>query len=152
MEIKYTSNGAIEFLSVLFSTFISLFFGTWIPVMTTLLVLNATDVATGLLKGRKKHTIGSNEFYQGIKKKVGQWMLIIVANAIDTVAFDNMPVAKTGVVGTLIGVEGISITENLAEIGVPVSDSITKYLVQIRQSSEERMPREINDKENTLDN
>ena len=48
MEIKYTSNGAIEFLSVLFSTFISLFFGTWIPVMTTLLVLNATDVATGL--------------------------------------------------------------------------------------------------------
>lgn len=143
MEIKYTSNGAIEFLSVLFSTFISLFFGTWIPVMTTLLVLNATDVATGLLKGRKKHTIGSNEFYQGIKKKVGQWMLIIVANAIDTVAFDNMPVAKTGVVGTLIGVEGVSIVENLAEIGVWIPESVKKYLIQIRDTGEKELDSNI---------
>lgn len=152
MEIKLTDTGFIETVSIVFSWLFSFFFGTWIPIMATLLVLNLTDIVTGLLKGKQKHTIGSNTLYHGVKKKVGQWILIIVANAIDTVAFGSMPVAKTGVVGMLIGYEGISITENLAEIGVPVSDSITKYLVQIRQSSEERMPREINDKENTLDN
>lgn len=114
--------------------------------MTTLLVLNLSDIATGVLKGSKKHELGSRELHRGIRKKVGQWILIIVANSVDVVAFGNMPVAKTGVVGMLIGVEGTSIVENLAEIGVPIPESIKKYLVQIRQDSEGNLPEEIDKK------
>lgn len=143
MGTKFTHSGVIEFVSVIFSSFISLFLGTWIPLMTTLLVLNATDVATGFLKSGKKHIIGSRAFYSGIQKKVGQWVLIIVANAVDTVAFDGLPVAKTGVVGALIGTEGVSIVENLAEMGVWIPESIKKYLVQIRQEKETHLSNKL---------
>lgn len=119
--------------------------------MTTLLVLNATDVLTGFLKSGKRHGISSNEFYEGIKKKVGQWILIIVANSIDVVAFDNLPVAKTGVVGVLIGGEGISIVENLAEMGVWGTESVKKYLVQIRKENEDYLEVRLEDKEKDKD-
>lgn len=139
------NSGTVEFLSLVTSYLISLFFGTWIPLMTTLLVLNITDIFTGFLKGGKKHIIGSNAFYRGIQKKVGQWVLIIVANAIDTVAFDGMPVAKTGVVGSLIATEGISIVENLAEIGTWIPASVKKYLVQIRQGEDKALKSKIDE-------
>ena len=105
--------------------------------MTTLLVLNATDVVTGVMKGGIRHSVGSRQFYVGIKKKGGHWILIIVANAVDTMAFDNMPIAKTGMVSFLIGTEGISITENVAILGVPVPKFITKYLIQIRDVNDD---------------
>lgn len=133
MEYKLAHGWVIEYGSLAISSLVSLFFGTWIPLMTTLLVMNATDVATGFLKSGKKKSIGSKALSKGIKKKVGQWMLIIVANSIDVVAFDGLPVAKTGVVGALIGTEGLSIVENLAEMGVWVPSSIKKYLSQIRE-------------------
>lgn len=124
-------------MSITFGSLLTVFFGTWIPLMTTLIVLNITDILTGLLKGGILKTIGSNKFYQGIKKKVGQWILIIVANAIDTIAFDSIPAAKTVVVSSLIATEGISITENLAQMGVWIPEPIKKYLAQIRQKNED---------------
>lgn len=132
-----SNDGLVEYVSVVLGTFATMVFGTWIPLMTTLLVLNCADILTGLLKGGQNKSIGSRAFYTGIKKKVGQWILIVVANAVDTMAFGELPVAKTGVVSFLIGTEGISITENLAIIGVPIPDVITKYLVQIRDTNDD---------------
>lgn len=134
-KTDYTS---VEFIAVLYGGIMTTVLGTWIPLMTTLIVLNATDVASGLLKGGIRRNIGSNIFYQGIKKKVSQWLLIIVANAVDNMAFDTMAVAKTGVVSYLIATEGISITENLAQMGAPIPDFITKYLIQIRDASSDK--------------
>lgn len=151
MEIKTSYSGVVEFSSVIFSSILSLFFGTWIPLMTTLLVLNLTDVFTGFLKSGKRHGISSNEFTKGIKKKVGQWVLIIVANSIDAVAFDNLPVAKTGVTGVLIGGEGISIVENLAEMGVWGTESVKKYLVQIRKENEDYLEVRLEEKDKNKD-
>ena len=128
----------VEFVAVLYGGIMTTVLGTWIPLMTTLIVLNATDVASGLLKGGIRKNIGSNIFFQGIKKKVSQWLLIIVANAVDNMAFDNIPVAKTGVVSYLIATEGISITENLAQMGAPIPDFITKYLIQIRDINNDK--------------
>lgn len=143
MEHKLVNSGVFETVCLVLSSLATLFFGTWIPLMTTLLVLNATDIATGFLKSGKKHIIGSRAFYRGIQKKVGQWILIIVANAIDVVAFDGLPVAKTGVVGALIGTEGVSIVENLAEMGVWIPKSVKKYLVQIR--AEEKIEEKVDE-------
>ena len=134
--LKISGEGIVEVWSVFAGTILTIALGTWIPLMTTLLVLNVTDVLTGVLKGGLKHEVGSRVFYAGIKKKVGQWLLIIVGNAIDVVAFDSLPVSKTLVVSFLIGTEGISIVENLAIIGVPIPAFITRYLVQIKEASD----------------
>ena len=134
--IKENSSGILEYCTVVLGSVITIILGTWIPLMTTLLVLNATDILTGVMKGGVKHSIGSRQFYAGLKKKGGHWILIIVANAVDTMAFDNIPIAKTGMVSFLIGTEGISITENVAILGVPVPKFITKYLIQIRDAND----------------
>lgn len=133
--IRVSEAGAFEILSVVTGSIITLVFGTWIPLMTTLLILNVVDVFTGVLKGSFRHEIGSKQFYAGIKRKVGHWVLIIVGNSVDVVAFESLPVAKTLVVSFLVGTEGISIIENLAIMGVPIPHFITKYLVQIKEAS-----------------
>ena len=135
--IKENSSGILEYCTVVLGSVITIILGTWIPLMTTLLVLNATDILTGVMKGGVKHSIDSRQFYAGLKKKGGHWILIIVANAVDTMAFDNIPIAKTGMVSFLIGTEGISITENVAILGAPVPKFITKYLVQIRDANDD---------------
>ena len=135
--IKENSSGILEYCTVVLGSVITIVLGTWIPLMTTLLVLNATDIFTGVMKGGVKHSIGSRQFYAGLKKKGGHWILIIVANAVDTMAFDNVPIAKTGMVSFLIGTEGISITENVAILGAPVPKFITKYLIQIRDVNDD---------------
>ena len=135
--IRENSSGILEYFAVVMGSIITIVLGTWIPLMTTLLVLNATDILTGVMKGGVKHSIGSRQFYAGLKKKGGHWILIIVANAVDSMAFDNIPIAKTGMVSFLIGTEGISITENVAILGAPVPKFITKYLVQIRDANDD---------------
>ena len=135
--IKENSSGILEYCTVVLGSIITIVLGTWIPLMTTLLVLNVADILTGVMKGGIRRSIGSRQFYAGLKKKGGHWILIIVANAVDTMAFDNMPIAKTGMVSFLIGTEGISITENVAILGAPVPKFITKYLIQIRDVNDD---------------
>lgn len=138
-----------EYLLFLASYLITLTLGTWLPLMTTLLVLNGADILAGLVKGGKDpYGIDSKKLYDGIRKKVGQWILIIVANSIDVLAFDNVPVAKSGVLSYLIGYEGLSITENLALMGVPISGAVTKYLHQLRDSNEDSFTSNKEDKNN----
>lgn len=133
--LKVHGDGAYEFLGVVIGSVSVLLFGTWIPLMTTLFCLNLTDVVSGVLKGGKEYQLGSRKFYDGIKKKVGQWLLIIVANALDTMVFDNMPISKTLLVSFLVATEGISIVENLAILGVPIPEFLKERLIQVQESN-----------------
>lgn len=108
-------------------------FGSWMPLMTALLVVQAVDIITGLLKGGREERLTSAAFYLGIRKKVGMWCLIIVGNVLDTTFFAGTPVFKTAITTLLIADEGLSITENLALIGVPIPQSLLKYLAQLRE-------------------
>lgn len=56
---------------------------------------------------------------------------------IDLVLFSGTHVVRTGVIFLYIDTEGLSITENLAALDVPIPKSITKYLRQIEDKSED---------------
>lgn len=133
--LKVNGDGFIEFFGVVIGSLATIVFGTWLPLMTTLLVLNVADIVSGVLKGGKEHAIGSRKFYTGIQKKAGQWLLIIVGNSLDTMVFDGMPISKTLLVSFLVATEGISITENLAIIGVPIPAFLKERLVQVQESN-----------------
>lgn len=134
----HTDSGVVETAFTILGVIISTVLGDWIPLMTTLLILNGSDIITGFLKGGVNKDVGSRVFYNGIKKKIGQWFLIIVANALDEMIFSQSPIAKMGLISFLVATEGISITENLAEIGVPIPAFITKYLSQVRDKNDDR--------------
>lgn len=111
-------------------------FGGWSELLTALLVIQALDIITGFLVGVKNEGVSSKEMRAGLIRKVGVWILVIFAHTIDTVLFDGQLVAQTGVLFAFIANEGLSLAENLGNIGVIVPESVTKYLAQVKNRGE----------------
>ena len=111
-------------------------FGGWSELLTALLVIQALDITTGFLVGVKNEGVSSKEMRAGLIRKVGVWILVIFAHTIDTVLLDGQLVAQTGVLFAFIANEGLSLVENLGNIGVIVPESVTKYLAQVKNRGE----------------
>ena len=103
--------------------------------MTALLVIQAADVLTGVLVGGKKKEIASSTFFDGIKKKVGMWILIILANVLDVTFLGGIPVLKSAVCTFLLAGEGLSLIENAGLLGAPIPAFFTEYLEKLRDDS-----------------
>lgn len=127
-----TSAGSLDKIALVIGAIVGFLLGGWTELLTALLVLHLLDIITGLMVGRKRREINSSRMNAGIKKKVGSWMALILANVIDGVLFDGQAIALTGMVFVLIANEGISITENLGNLGIKLPKFITEYLEQIR--------------------
>lgn len=110
-------------------------FGTWLPLMTALLVIQAADIVTGFMVGGKKKEISSATFFDGLKKKVGMWMLIVLANILDVTFLGGVPVLKSAVCTFLLAGEGLSLVENAGLLGAPVPQFIKDYLEKLRDDS-----------------
>lgn len=114
---------------------LAVIFGTWLPLMTAVLVVQAVDILTGVLVGGQKKEISSTSFFDGLKKKVGMWILIILANVLDTTFLGGVPVLKSAVCTFLIAGEGLSLIENAGLLGVPIPPFIKAYLEKLRDDS-----------------
>lgn len=143
LAIKAIDNPVFNFFIVCGGSLITLLIGSWLPLMTTLLIIQAVDIVSGVMASGKEKTdgvakgISSDRLYKGLKKKGGMWLLIIVANQVDVFAFDNLSVMKTVVISYLIANEGLSILENLDRLGVKVPKGLTKFLEKLREDNEE---------------
>lgn len=115
---------------------LSFLLGTWTPLLTALLVIQLLDIITGILCGGKKRQISSESFFDGFKKKVGMWILLIVANIIDTTLVGGVPAMKSAVSGLLIAGEGMSLLENLTLLGVPIPKVVTQFFEQLKEDSD----------------
>lgn len=115
---------------------LSFLFGTWTPLLTALLVFQVIDIITGIMVGGKKREISSESFFDGFKKKVGMWLLLIVANIIDVTLVGGVPAMKSAVSGLLIAGEGMSLLENLTLLGVPIPKKVTKFFEQLKEDSD----------------
>ena len=111
-------------------------FGGWSELLTALLVIQALDIITGFLVGVKNEGVSSKEMRAGLIRKMGVWILVIFAHTIDTVLLDGQLVAQTGVLFLFFSNEGLSLVENLGNIGVIVPESVTKYLAQVKSRGE----------------
>lgn len=127
-----TYAGTLDKVALSFGLIAGFLFGGWTELLTAFLMLQGLDIITGLLTGTKKEGISSSRMHEGIKKKTGSWIGLILAHVIDMVLFDGQSVAITGLVFVLISNEGLSLVENLSILGVPMPDFITQYLEQVR--------------------
>ncbi|MEB6213507.1 phage holin family protein [Enterococcus casseliflavus] len=111
---------------------ISFLFGGWSTVLTALLVIQILDIITGVLVALKTRELSASQLREGLIKKFGIWVIVILGHFIDTLIFPGTGTAVTAIAFAFVGNEGISITENLANIGLPIPETITKYLKQIK--------------------
>ena len=111
-------------------------FGGWHELMGVLLVIQGLDILTGFLVGVKNKGVSSKEMRAGIFRKVGVWILVVFAHMIDLTLFSGNMIAQMSVLFAFVAQEGLSLTENLGNLGVIVPQEITQYLAQVKTKSE----------------
>lgn len=131
-----TNTATLDKIAITCGVIAGFLFGGWTELLTAILVLHILDIITGVMVAGSRYDIDSNEMNKGIKKKIGNWIALILAHIIDVVLFDRQPIAITGMAFALIANEGLSITENLGNLGVVLPDFIAKYLKQIRDGGD----------------
>lgn len=117
-----------------------------------LLLLMLLDIVTGLFKAFKNGNLWSRKSLFGYARKVLILVVIILANVIDQILALNGAVAYATVL-FYIANEGLSITENLAEVGVLVPTSLADKLRNINDDSKrlsDEVREEFSDKEDTV--
>lgn len=111
-------------------------FGGWHELMGVLLVIQGLDIITGILVGIKDKGVSSTVMRKGLVKKVGIWVLVIFAHMIDITLFDGSMVAQMSVLFAFVAQEGLSLTENLGNLGIIVPESVSEYLAQVKNKGE----------------
>lgn len=115
--------------------------GGWDLTLQVLLILMATDIITGALKGWYLHQFTSKAFRQGLASKAGFIIILILCFQLDTLMGNAQPVIRTTCAIFYITIEGTSIIENLGEMGVPIPNALTKRLAKLKdlpESEEEK--------------
>lgn len=118
-------------------TTVSVLVGGWDTPLRVLLLLIFCDILSGLLKGWKDQTFSSRHFREGLMNKAGYFLVIVLAFQIDVLALQNQPLVRTACVLFYIGVEGVSLLENLGAVGVPIPSVIRKHLKALQDKGED---------------
>ncbi|AKD30276.1 MULTISPECIES: phage holin family protein [Bacillus] len=107
-----------------------------VKYLDLLLILSILDVVTGIIKAWKLKKLRSRNAWFGYVRKMLSFLVVIVANVIDTITNLN-GVLTFGTVLFYIANEGLSITENLAQIGVKIPAVITDRLHVIESDNDQ---------------
>lgn len=97
------------------------------------LVFVVCDYFTGVLAAAIKHELSSEVGFKGIAKKVCIFVLVGIANIIDTQILQNGAAIRTAVVFFYLANEGLSCLENAAVIGLPVPEKLKEMLAQLKE-------------------
>jgi toxin secretion/phage lysis holin len=105
-------------------------------LITAYIILMACDYATGLASGFYTGKISSKVAFRGLMKKGAMITLVIVANQLDIITGSG-DVARNAIIAFLIGLEGISIFENLGRMGIKVPVFLSNAFTQLKDKGDE---------------
>lgn len=112
-------------------------FGGWSLSLKVLVTLMIFDYLSGLVAAvARGDGLSSKVGGIGIAKKVGIFMAVSMAHLADLLVGLEPPMMQTAVAWFYIGNEGISIAENLDDIGVPVPRVLREMLAKVRSKGE----------------
>ena len=148
---KYLLQAKILLSTVL--SFITAHLGGYDSVLSLLVVLIVSDLLTGMIFAIMQKTLSSTELRNGLLRKLIVFIAIFVAYKVDLciIEFNGSPISIGGIdlsVRTLFIVyscleEGISLLENLANIGVPFPRWLKDVLIQVSDYVNDSTPKEL---------
>lgn len=121
----------IELMFAALGGFLGWFFGGFDGFLYALIVFVVTDYFTGVLAAGVRHELSSEVGFKGIAKKVCIFVLVGIANIIDTQIIQNGSAIRTAVIFFYLSNEGLSVLENAAVIGLPIPDKLKTMLIQL---------------------
>jgi toxin secretion/phage lysis holin len=107
-----------------------------VKFLDLLAILMLCDIITGIVRAIKEKRLRSRNALFGYARKIGIFTVIILANIIDQILSLNGAVAIATVL-FYIANEGLSVIENLAQIGVKVPSVIADKLHVIQDEKGE---------------
>ena len=121
----------------LFNTMVGYWLGGLDVMLITLFVFMVTDYLTGVMKAIVNKKLSSEIGFKGIFKKVCIIFLIGVAVRLDIVL--NLDESlRYLVIGFYIANEGISILENVGELGLPFPQKLKDILIQLNDEGSDK--------------
>lgn len=92
------------------------------------------DYVTGVIRAGVERKLSSTIGFRGVARKIMIFILVGVANLIDTfVVPEANDVIRTAVIFFYIANEGLSIIENSAALGLPIPTKLTTSLKQLHR-------------------
>jgi len=117
-------------------TIVSAWLGGWDAALRVLVVLMVIDYMTGFLGAIKDEKVNSEVmFWGGVRKGI---ILVVLALAVllDQMVGNSVPILRTLAIYFYVAREGVSVTENLGILGVPLPPGISRVLTQLQDKSE----------------
>jgi len=131
------TNRTISAIVAIFGSAANYLWGGWDMALKTLLLFMLLDYILGVMCGTKNKELSSQVAFKGIFKKIT--ILVVLAVAVNLDCVTNADGLIRGLVCFYyIGLEGISILENAAEIGVLIPERLKDMLAQLKDDKNER--------------
>jgi toxin secretion/phage lysis holin len=113
------------------------FLGNMDGILYALVIFVILDYVTGLLYAVEKKKLSSSVGYEGIARKVTIFILVGIANILDSYILGQSGVLRAVVIFFYLSNEGISILENATELGLPVPEKLKNILNQLTKKEGE---------------
>lgn len=104
--------------------------------MKVLVVLMVIDYVTGFLGSIKNKQVNSEVMFWGGIRKGLILAVIIIAVSLDEMVGNSVPILRTLAIYFYVTREGISVTENLGSLGVPLPASVRQVLIQLQKKED----------------
>lgn len=119
------------------ATFFTYLFGGWDVAIGILIVFMCLDYATGVIVAYQNNLLNSEVGFKGLVKKFMILVILIVAVMLDRLMNTGTWVFRTLVCYFYIANEGISLLENVSNLGVKIPDKLKEALVQLNKDESE---------------
>lgn len=113
--------------------------GGWDNAISVFVVFIVLDILTGVMKGVMEGNFTSKRLRKGFMSKAGYLVVLIIATQLDKLLPDDgaIPVIRTLCIYFYVFVEGSSIIENLAQMGVPIPKVLRDKLAVLQSKTGE---------------
>ena len=118
------------------ATFATYLFGVWDTAIVVLITFMILDYITGVTHAYLSKTLSSDTGLKGISKKLLIVIVLIGAVMLDRLVGNGTWVFRTLVCYFYIANEGISLLENVGNLGIPIPKKLKEALQQIRDKEE----------------
>jgi len=112
------------------------FLGGCDGLIYALLAFVVIDYITGVMCAVVDRQLSSEVGFKGICKKVLIFLMVGIANILDTKVIGTGSVLRTAAIFFYISNEGISLLENASHLGLPVPSAVKTVLEQLHDRAE----------------
>ena len=121
----------------LIATFFTYLFGSWDLALQVLIVFMVLDYLTGVLHAYLIGQLSSEVGFKGLVKKCMILVVLIIGVMLDRILGTGTWAFRTLVAYFYIANEGISLLENVGNIGIPIPNKMRQALEQLNKDNEE---------------